>query len=530
MRRLLVCLLLGIIISPLSAQTEQDTKTSEVFGAWMFAGKFAEQSFTGFNPDYLLGVGDRISLKLWGAYEIEEELTVDAQGNIFIPRVGPVNVLNVRNDKLNKVIQSKVKRIYKKNVSVYANLESAQPVKIFVTGYVKQPGLYDGLSSDSVLYYLDKAGGIDPARGSFLDVQVLREGKPRHQLNLYNFLLRGQMAPVQFVDGDTVVVGARQHTVLVGGLVENPFRFEFSEALVSLNSVLSLAHPNPEATNVRVVRNLGAVWNVDYYSLAQVGGVRIYDGDEVVFTADKKRGTIAVRVEGEHSGKQEFILPYGTTFGVLLNKVTFNARSDRSAVQLFRRSVKERQKAMLEASLKSLQASVLTARSATSEEAKLREQEAELILKWIERAREVEPHGQIVLNDSDTVNDIVLENEDLIRVPPKTQLVMVHGEVLFPNAVVYDKTAALEDYIRQAGGYTQSANTSQVLVMHSDGSFDRAKSKGWGNKYMVAEVLPGDEILVLPKIELKKLQLAKDITQVMYQLALSAAVVIALGG
>ena len=528
MRRLLLTLLIGLLMTPLWAQTEQATETSEVFGAWMFAGKFAEQSFTGFNPDYLLGVGDRISLKLWGAYEIEEQLTVDAQGNIFIPRVGPVNVLNVRNDKLNKVIQTKVKRIYKKNVNVYANLESAQPVKVFVTGYVKQPGLYDGLSSDSVLYYLDKAGGIDPARGSFLDVQVLRGGKPRHQLNLYNFLLKGEMAPVQFVDGDTVVVGARRHTVLVEGLVENPFRFEFSEALVSLDNVLSLAHSNPEATNVRVVRNLGSVRNVDYYSLGQVRGVKVYDGDEVIVTADKKPGTIAVRVEGEHGGKQEFILPYGTTFGVLLNKISFNTRSNRSAVQLFRRSVKDRQKVMLESSLQSLQASVLTARSATNEEANLREQEAALILKWIERARDVEPRGQVVLNASETVNNIVLENGDLVRVPPKTHLVMVHGEVLFPNAVVYDESGDLEDYIRQAGGYTQGANTSQVLVMHADGSFDRAKSKGWRNKYMVAEVRSGDEILVLPKIDLKKLQVTKDITQVMYQLALSAAVVLAL--
>ena len=105
---------------------------------------------------------------------------------------------------------------------------------------------------------------------------------------------------------------------------------------------------------------------------------------------------------------------------------------------------------------------------------------------------------------------------------------MIHGEVLFPNTVVYNTSTTLEDYISQAGGYTQSANTSQVLVLHPDGSFERAIEKGWRTRLLVAGIEPGDEIMVLPKVDLKKLQVTKDITQVMYQLALSAAVVLAL--
>jgi hypothetical protein len=39
---------------------------------------------------------------------------------------------------------------------------------------------------------------------------------------------------------------------------------------------------------------------------------------------------------------------------------------------------------------------------------------------------------------------------------------------------------------------------------------------------------PGDSILVLPKVETKGLQTTKDIIQVIYQIAVSAAVVLAL--
>jgi protein involved in polysaccharide export with SLBB domain len=57
-------------------------------------------------------------------------------------------------------------------------------VGVFVSGYVHRPGLYNGTSMDSLLHYLDQAGGIDPERGSFLVVQVKRGSQVRAVVNL----------------------------------------------------------------------------------------------------------------------------------------------------------------------------------------------------------------------------------------------------------------------------------------------------------------------------------------------------------
>ncbi len=507
------------------AESTPPSDASDVFGAWMFTGKFAEQSLSVFNPDYQITVGDKITLKLWGAYESETTLTVDAQGNVFVPSVGPVHVQSVRNDELNAVITDEVKRVYKSNVLVYANLEAAQPVKVFVTGFVERPGLYDGLSSDSVLYYLDKAGGINLDRGSFLDVRILRKEQPRAQINLYDFLLYGEMPAIQFVDGDTVLVGPRRHTVKVEGLAQNPNRFEFRQSVVSLEKVLSVARPNPEATHVRIVRNQGEIKNVQYYPLSEISRVSVRDGNVVALNADKRPGTITVRVEGEQDGDREFVLRYGSKLGALLERIRFNPRSDEQAIQLFRKSIVIRQKDMLESSLKALEASVLTARSATNDEAQLRAQEAELVLKWIERAKQVEPKGQVILSQSKQRENILLENGDVLYVPAKDLLVMVHGEVFFPNALVYDPKAHVEDYIRECGGYTQNANTARIVIRHRDGSFEEARENSWGRDFAI-RVQPGDEILVLPKVAIKHLQIAKDITQILYQIAVATAVVL----
>ena len=137
-------------------------------------------------------------------------------------------MLGVRNADLNAQVETQVKRTFRASVGVYATLEAAQPVKVYVTGFVRAPGLYGGLSSDSVLYYLDRAGGIDPDRGSYLQVDVLRGGKPRARVDLYRFLLDGQIEPLQLQDGDTIVVAPRKHTVQVGGEVLNPYVFEFA--------------------------------------------------------------------------------------------------------------------------------------------------------------------------------------------------------------------------------------------------------------------------------------------------------------
>ena len=222
----------AVVPPPLALPLPQDPVGAlrpVVFGSQIFTGRFASQSFSGFNPDYQIAVGDRLLLRMWGAVTYEAYQNVDPQGNVFVPQVGPIAVLGVRNTDLNRRVEEQVKRVFKSNVGVYATLDSAQPVKLYVTGFVRAPGLYAGLSSDSPLSYLDKAGGIDPERGSFLNVQVMRDGRQRATLDLYRFLLDGVIDRPQLQDGDTLVVQPRRSVVTVTGEAQNPYLFELRQ-------------------------------------------------------------------------------------------------------------------------------------------------------------------------------------------------------------------------------------------------------------------------------------------------------------
>ena len=503
---------------------------SDVFGANLFTGAFARQGATQFNPNYAVAIGDIVQIRLWGAFEFDAALTVDPKGNIFLPNAGPIKVLGVRNQDLQRQVEAAVAKVFRANVSSYASLAAAQPVRIFVSGFVNRPGLYSGTSMDSLLHYLDQAGGIDPERGSFLTVQVKRGQQVRASANLYDFLLNGTLPLTQLADGDVIFVAPRQNTVKVAGLAENAKRFEFADDSRSVADLIKLAKPKAAATHVRVVRNTGATKNTEYYPLAEAARVTLHNGDDLEFTADKKPGTITVRVEGEHQSAQEYVLPYGARMAELLKQIEYSERSDKENLQLFRQSIKARQKQMLETSLKSLETAALTARSGTNDEAILRKQEAELILQWVERAKKIEPTGQVVIAQAESRNDLLLENGDILRVPTKDGLVLVSGEVLFPNAVAFDSSLGLDDYIRRAGGYTQNADSARIIVARRDGSFIEAGGKRgfFSSEPVRVAIRAGDEVLVLPKIDVKSRQIWKDMTQIIYQIAVSAKVVFGL--
>jgi protein involved in polysaccharide export with SLBB domain len=492
-------------------------QSSRMFGSQLFAGGFHASGGAGFNPDYQIGIGDQIALRLWGAFVFEGKLQVDPQGNIFIPNVGPVAVAGTRNGELNTLLGAKLRQVYKANVNLYAALDVAQPVKVFVTGFVKQPGLYGGIASDSVLSYLDQAGGVDAERGSYVDIAVKRGDTLRRQIDLYPFLLQGKMDLLQFADGDVIVVGAKRHSFAASGEVFNANDFEFTRDGISLQRALELARPKPGATHVSVVRRQGSQQRSEYYPLDRAGQVELQDGDQLVVSADRYAGTIQVRVEGAHSGEHAIVLPYGASMAEVLAQLKSNGMSQIGALQLFRKSVAERQKQMLELSLNKLQESSLSTRSATKEEAELRTREAELIGKFVAQARNVQPRGQVVLN-AQTLASTLLEDGDVIRIPEKSSLVMVHGEVLFPNAVSWQSGKNVSDYIEQVGGYSQGSDSRKLVILRQNGEAVAASPR--------STLLAGDEIMVLPKIESKNIEITRGISQIIYQIAVAAKVIL----
>ena len=486
-----------------------------MFGEQLFQPGTAQTYGVGFNDEYVLAIGDRVSLRMWGAYPYQDVQVVDPQGNVFLPNVGPIKVAGVRNSDLNGVMRSAISEVYRSNVDVYATLEASQPVRVFVTGSVRAPGQYPGVAADSVLGFLLRAGGIDPARGSYIDIRLLRGGEERASFDLYDFLIEGRLEPVQIQDGDTIVVAGRHNAVRVTGDVFNSYGFEFADGEISAEELLRLAHPLPGATHVSVVHKVGTRQFSEYHPIEELESVFLRAGDELSVVSDRTISTILVRVDGAIDSSRVLTLPYGSTLEDALADVTPKPEANPDAIQLFRPSVAERQRNMLEVSLRVLEASALTSRSMTSEEAALRAREAQQVTRFIESARKVEPRGQVVLAGRETVMDTLLQDGDVLIIPERSSIVMVHGEVTQPTAIAYDSRSTVADYVELAGGATQRRGDARVLLLRQDGTFvesDRVRPE------------PGDEIFVLPTVGAKNMEVARGISQILFQIAVVARV------
>jgi protein involved in polysaccharide export with SLBB domain len=486
-----------------------------MFGQQLFRPGSARTYGASFNPDYTLANGDRVALRMWGAFPYDAIQLIDAQGNVFLPNVGPVRLAGVRNADLNEVVRSSVRRVYRSNVEVYASLDASQPVRVFVTGFVRTPGQYAGVAAESVIGYLARAGGVDPERGSYIDVQLIRGTEVRATFNLYDFLLSGRIEAVQLQDGDTIVVGGRRNAVHVTGEVFNAYGFEFTSDQISAAELLRLARVKPGATHVSVVHKVGLRQVGEYHPIDQIANIQLSAGDQLSVVSDRSIETILVRVDGAIDSSRVLTLPYGAKLREALALVRPKPQARLQAVQLFRTSVADRQREMLELSLRILETSALTARSATSEESSLRAQEATLISRFVERARTVQPRGQVVLADRSGAMDTLLEDGDVLVIPEQSSVVMVHGEVTLPNAIAFDSRSSISDYVKLAGGPTQRSAYTRILLLRQDGTVVNN---------MRAQPMPGDEILVLPKVGTRNIEVARGITQILYQIAIAAKV------
>ena len=87
--------------------------------------------------------------------------------------------------------------------------------------------------------------------------------------------------------------------------------------------------------------------------------------------------------------------------------------------------------------------------------------------------------------------DIVLRTGDRIVVPEYSGTVKINGEVMYPNTVSFVEGKDLEDYINQAGGWSDNSKKSKTYIIYMNGTVAKADRKH--------KPMPGCEIVVPTK-------------------------------
>jgi protein involved in polysaccharide export with SLBB domain len=227
---------------------------------------------------------------------------------------------------------------------------------------------------------------------------------------------------------------------------------------------------------------------------------------------------MTVKLDGRTEGPTTLVLTRSATLFDLLPYISVDPYfSDPSSIYVRRVSVAQAQKKAIQEAMQRLKSAVVTSPTVTQEQAQMQQQEAQVVFQFADQLNNVQPEGRLVVSYDGKLQNVRLEDDDVVVLPSRTDLVLVSGEVRVPQAMVWVRGASLEDYIKIAGGFTERANESQILVIRPSGQTLT------GSKLPIQ---PGDRIIVLPAPSNWTLPFIKDVTQILYQVAVTTGLAV----
>ena len=200
---------------------------------------FAPVSDVPVPADYVLGPGDQLVVQLFGSQNRTHKLTVNAEGRVNVPDIGPVSVVGKTFEAARVDIEARIARQFV-GTQGSVSLADTRAIRVFVVGEAKRPGAYTVSGLSTVTSALYAAGGVKRS-GSLRDVQLKRRGQIVRHLDLYDLLLRGDTSndsPLQ--SGDAVFIPPVGPTASVEGEVQRPAIYEL-RGPTTMSSLVGLA-------------------------------------------------------------------------------------------------------------------------------------------------------------------------------------------------------------------------------------------------------------------------------------------------
>jgi protein involved in polysaccharide export with SLBB domain len=517
------------------------------FGQELITGKasYDTAESSGLVPaDYIVGTDDELQISIWGSVDADLRVMVDRSGRISVPRVGTIMVAGVRFGDLTDVISRRVGQVFR-NYQISVSLGQIRSVRIYLTGYVKRPGVYTVGGLSSVVNALMRSGG-PAASGSLRSIELRRGKETVTRYDLYDLLLKGDRSADRVVqNGDVIHVGPIGAQVALVGSVNRPAIFEMKPG-EKVSDIVAMAGGFTAVAD----RSRLAIERLDDRSKTRITQLSLPEdsaqapgsGDVLrAFSAVDATQPVArqnkrVRIEGEVLNPGEYVLPPGVTTrmalglagGLTPNAYVYGTEFTRESVRVAQQQSYDR--ALRDMETEFARASA-TQRAISADEAATFEQRSTATSRLIEKLRQVRPTGRIVLQvepDATTVPDLPIEDGDRVYVPARPTTVSVFGSVFNSGAFLLEPGKTLGDFLNLAGGPTRGSDPGSTFVLRPNGSvlsqLQRSSFFGLVGGVTKVKAEPGDTVFV-PEMMNKTTwtQDLKEWTQIMYQFGIGAA-------
>lgn len=379
--------------------------------------------------NYRLGPGDEVIIDVWGASQNTMRLEISPDGYVNIINLGPVYLNNMTIQEARQLLKQELGKIYADSGNnIQVTLGNIRTIQVNVMGEVMAPGTYSLSSLSTVFHALYVAGGVSDI-GSLRNVQVARGGKTFARLDVYEYIMKGQIQDdIRLQDGDVVIVPTYDELVKITGKVKRPMFYEMKngESAATLLKYAGGFASDAYKKSIRVLRKDGKEFSVKTVNDIDYSAFKLLDGDVISVDSILNRFNNRLEVKGAvyHPGVFEL--------SGSLNTV---------------RQLVEKADGLL--------GDAFTGRAVL-----YRERE--------NLTKEVLPVDiQGILNG--TSPDIALQKNDILYIPSIHDLqdmgkVTISGEVNKPGSYTYADHMSLEDLVITAGGLKESASLVRVDV------------------------------------------------------------------
>ena len=206
--------------------------TPKRFGAQIFEGGTRDVDVIPMDlpagPDYVLGPGDGLSINLWGSISQRLTRTVDREGRIALPEVGPLLVSGKSIAEVQESAQQALRSQFR-DVSVDVSLSRLRTVRVYEVGDLQSPGAYDVSALSTPLSALFEAGGPTD-KGSMRILKHFHGNQLVQIVDAYDLLLHGVKGNMERLEsGDTILVSPIGPQVTIEGMVRRPAVYELRD-------------------------------------------------------------------------------------------------------------------------------------------------------------------------------------------------------------------------------------------------------------------------------------------------------------
>ncbi len=261
---------------------------------------------------YVVGPGDEVKILMWGRVNGQYNLTIDRNGNITLPQVGPLHIAGLSFEQMASYLIKQSEQIVGANIDI--TMGALKTIPIFVLGDVARPGAYTIGSFATITDALIIAGGPSNI-GSMRKVQLRRKDKLITTFDLYDLLIRGDKSKdIMLEAGDVIFAPVVECVVGVAGNVRRPAIYELKDKK-DLHNLFDLAGgiiPTAYTQQIqveRVVKNeREIVVDIDDMNLTKSRSTQLQDGDLVKVFNIVEKDVNAVIINGnvKRPGKYEY--------------------------------------------------------------------------------------------------------------------------------------------------------------------------------------------------------------------------------